>query len=128
MGEHFAGCPLILQGELDDAARMADGLAAAYRIDSHRQAGKYLDTREFLAQAADIMQREKWRTAVLVAQPYHVPRVLAAARKMGIEISVPANLPAAWEPASAQWWTRSAGRWRAREGLAILTYWLRGWL
>lgn len=121
--------PKILQFEVGDAFEKFQGLSGQYyRIEKHREEGKYLDTREVLEQSAAIMEENQWRSAAVVAHRHHVPRVDAAARRLGIDTIVPNALPGTWDPESAQWWTRSPERWFSREVPTIGYYAVKGWL
>lgn len=125
--ERLGRLPLILQWEIADA--LPPSAAAAHRIAQHRQAGRYLDTREVAEQGAAIMQANGWGRAVLLAHGHHLPRVDAVCRKLGIETVAPAGLESIpFCPQSVQPWTRGARAWFRREVPAIGLYWWKGWL
>ena len=99
------------------------------RIDRHREAGKYLDTREVADQARLLMAGQGWRVAVLLAQAHHVPRAGRVCARLGIGVVVPAGLERVpFCPNSSQPWTRGAAAWYRRERLVLLHHAWRGWL
>jgi hypothetical protein len=127
--ERFPHLPAILQEEV---AEVYEALAPGhrmFRIDRHREAGKYLDTREVADQARLLMARQGWQVAVLVAQAHHVPRAFRVCTRLGIRAVVPAGLECVpLCPASSQSWTRSAAAWYRRERLVLLHHAWKGWL
>lgn len=52
---------------------------------------------------------------VLLGQAFHLPRITRQARLRRMDIVVPPDQPAAWDPESCQPWTWNAAEWRARE-------------
>jgi uncharacterized SAM-binding protein YcdF (DUF218 family) len=124
--KHFARLPLILQGEVADAYGEPLPGIPLFRIDQHRQAGKYLDTSEVAAQALEIMRQQGWRSAVLLAQAHHVPRVALVCQRLGLQTVVPPGLgEVGFCPNSSQWWTRGRLRWFVRECATMIyfRYW-----
>ncbi len=127
-----AELPKIFQFEIADAYLKAGGKDAdkIIRISKHRVPKKYLDTYEVALQAKEIMERKGYRTALLLAHPYHMPRVQAVATRLGIDWVADADERGAveFDPLSTQKWTRSLDKWRGYEPLALMYYRLKGWL
>jgi hypothetical protein len=127
--ERFPDLPAILQQEVADAYQLLTPAHQVLRIDRHRQAGRYLDTREVADQARTLMGERGWQVAVLLAQGHHVPRVLRVCTRLGVRAVVPAGLERIpFCPGSSQPWTRSPGAWWRRERLVLLHHAWRGWL
>ncbi len=130
--------PLILQWEINSCFPAAGRTGVIRR---HRQAGKYLDTREMLAQAWEICQKPKgvyflpgvpinmpWKKAIIVAHPDHMWRVMRTAEKIGFEVMVADTSSVPYDKESVQWWTRGQARFIPREILTRVLYLLRGWI
>lgn len=68
-----------------------------------------------------LMQREGLKSAVIVSDPFHLPRASLIARKLNLEFTVS---PALASPC----WTRGRmlSRYSLREPLALVDNWLRG--
>ena len=127
--QNYPTLPKILQGEIADAYPQSEQRAPSWVIHEHRKPGRYLDTREVAAQAAEIVRREGFDSVVLLAQPYHVPRAAAVCRRLGIKPIVPTGLETiGFCPHSTQPWTRSRGAWICREIPTIAFYVLRRWI
>jgi hypothetical protein len=124
--------PKILQFEIADAYAAASGPTAApvQRITKHRQPAKYLDTHEVAEQAQQLMRRYGYTTAVLLAHPYHLPRVQLVCDRLKLRwVTLPDMRGAVeFDPQSAQTWTRNLDRWRGYEPLAMLYYRMKGWV
>ncbi len=129
---HLSDLPMIFQFEIADAYKNAGGKNAGsiIRITKHRQPYKYLDTREVLAQAKEVMDKHGWKTAVLLAHPYHMPRVQMACDRLGISwvTTVDERGAVEFDPQSTQKWTRSVDQWRGYEPLAMTFYRMKGWI
>lgn len=111
--------PLILQFEIADALIKLN--LTVLRISKHRQEGAYLDTGEVAKQAFGIMKKNKWKKAVLVAHPFHMPRVDAVCKKLGIVTIVPKGLEVIrFDSNSAQEWTVSEEAWSKHEPGVII--------
>jgi uncharacterized SAM-binding protein YcdF (DUF218 family) len=130
--KQFAGLPKILQFEIADAYEQAGGEGAekVLRISKHRRKGQYLDTREVAEQGQRLMAKQGWKTAVLLAHPYHMPRIQMVCTHLGINWVATDDLRGAveFDPQSTQKWTRSVDQWRGYEPLAITFYRMKGWL
>jgi hypothetical protein len=126
---HLAHLPLILQAEIADAYGEPQPGVLLHRIEKHRQAGAYLDTRELACQAWEVMQAHGWQTVVVLAHGHHVPRVAAVCRKLGMSvILLPGLESVGFCPDSVQPWTRGWRAWCPREAGAIVYYRWKGWL
>ena len=82
---------------------------------------KATSTAENLEFSRELMRREGLQSAVIVSDPYHLPRASLIAQKLGLEFTVS---PALNSPC----WTRGRAfsRFNLREPLAIIDNWLRG--
>lgn len=82
---------------------------------------KATSTAENLEFSRALMRREGLNSAVIVSDPYHLPRASLIARKFNLEFTVS---PAVNSPC----WTRGqiVSRYGLREPLAIIDNWLRG--
>jgi hypothetical protein len=120
--ENFGHLPKVLQGEIADAYGTAPR-NQLWRIDGHRQPGKYLDTYEVALQAQQIMRQQGWETAVILAHAHHLPRAAAVCRKLGLRTVLPPGLERVpFCPDSFQKWTRNRLLWFRREVGAIFYY------
>lgn len=128
--KYLADLPQILQFEIADAYAAAGGAGKVARIENHRTAGKYLDTREVAVQAKAIMDQNGWKTAAILAHPNHIPRCDAVCHKLGIDTVVIDGFKGAieFDPLSTQKWTRDIDQWRGYEPLAASFYVLRRWM
>lgn len=123
---HYSHLPKILQFEIADAMPTEKDV---YRIQHHRIPGKYLDTREVAFQAREIMQRQGWIKAILMAHPNHVPRVDAICKKLGIFTIVPEGLEVIrFDSLSEQLWTRNGKVWAEHEANSIPYAAKQGWI
>lgn len=129
IASHYTAFPLLLQFEIAQALPADTPQRQLHEIRRHRTVGEYLDTREVLSQANDIMKSHQWQQALLIAHPYHVPRVDAICRNLGIRTIVPATLHAIrFDPNSEHPQTRNATIWEEYEPQAIDRDWARGWI
>lgn len=141
--KHYPDLPKILQFEIADAYVEAGGDASniiritKFRGHSQKEdaaemddVAKHLDTREVAAQAQLIMKQRGWKSALLLAHPYHMPRVQAVCTRLGIDWVTTGDERGAveFDPMSAQKWTRNLDQWRGYEPLALMYYRLKGWL
>ncbi len=130
--KHYPRLPKILQFEIADAYVAAGGPFAKRitRIAHHRVAHRYLDTHEVAAQAKIVMERHGWKTAILLADPYHMPRVQAVCNKLEVNWVATNDTRGAveFDLKSTQNWTRSLAAWRHYEPMALMFYRLRGWV
>ena len=123
--KNFKDKPLVLQFEI--ANELAHKNYVIFEIKEHRNKGEYLDTNEVAQQALKIMDKQNLEKPVLVAHPFHVPRVDAVCKKLGIKTIVPSGLNSIrFDPDSEQEWTRNPKAWGIREELAILESKKRG--
>ncbi len=117
--QRATGLPVIVSGAAagagpSEAAVMRDGLvargvpAAAITLDEAART-----TFENARNAGRIMRARGWRSALVVSEPYHAPRVVLTLRLLGVAATAaPAN------PAGARLGPRTA-LLRLREGLAL---------
>lgn len=125
----YARLPKIVQFEIADALPKEAYRTGIYRIEKHRESEEYLDTREVAAQAKAIMDSHGWKRAVVVAHPYHMPRVDAVCQKLGIGVVVPDDLGSIrFDPESEQEWTRDPSSCAENEAKAIDEYAKKGWI
>lgn len=74
------------------------------------------------------MEQEGLEAPLMVAQAYHVSRVVKQAAKLGISSIVPENLPTKFDRGSEQIWTRSMYLWMPFNALGSLLLKKRGQL
>jgi hypothetical protein len=121
--------PTILQFEIADGLPSDAKKDNVFRIEAHRKLGAYLDSREVADQAKTIMKAHDWHKALIVAHPYHVPRVDALCKKLGIDTIVPPTLGVIrFDPESEQERTQSIENWLEYEPKAIDRDAARGWI
>ncbi|HUS26299.1 MAG TPA: hypothetical protein VMY99_03060 [Nevskiaceae bacterium] len=129
----FPGVPVIAQWEVDDALReQNDGAGAPYRIEEHAKPGAYLDTREVVRQAAEMITTGGLDGHVgVLAHPHHMPRADASMGAVLFDgrstVAVP-GVEVPWDEQSSQRQTRSPKDWGTREAVAIGMYAARGWI
>lgn len=128
--KHYDKLPKIIQFEIADAYEAAGGSGEVHRISRHRKRGKYLDTWEVGVQAKALMEKHGYKKAVLLADPYHMPRVQMVCDRLGIEWVATGDLVGAveFDPLSSQKWTRDLDHWRGYEPLAMMFYRAKGYL
>ena len=126
----FSGFPKILQFEIADAYSELGTKepGKVIRIEKHRKRGKYLDTREVIEQAKLIMDEQGWRKPVILAHPFHMPRVQLVCDRLGIDwIATDVEVgQIEFDPLSTQKWTRDIDHWRGYEPLAMAFYGFKG--
>jgi uncharacterized SAM-binding protein YcdF (DUF218 family) len=76
-----------------------------------------MTTRENAVRSAELMRRHQLQTALIVTQPYHRLRAVAAFRRAGVEAEALGFVS-----------RRSTARATLREYPALVAYGLRGWL
>jgi hypothetical protein len=119
--------PKIFQYEIADAH--PDHFGVVFRIETHRTAGQYLNSREVAEQALHVMGLNGWTSPALVAHPYHMPRAAAICAKLGMNTIAPDGLHVVrFDRHSAQDWTRDPEAWGAHEDVAIPADHARGWI
>jgi len=127
ISNNYSSLPKILQFEIADA--LTDCTGFMHRIEKHRETGTYLNTLEVAIQAKEIMDKHQWGTALLIAHPYHMPRVDAVCQKLGIKTIVPPGLESVkFDTESEQEWTRDQAGWTQKEPKSITWYADKDWL
>jgi uncharacterized SAM-binding protein YcdF (DUF218 family) len=90
---------------------------------------KAVDTHQNVIYVAEILQQHQWQSILLVSSPYHMRRAMLAWRKSAPEIQViAAPVPVSQFYAHGRGATLEQLRGILQEYLAILLYWLRGWI
>jgi hypothetical protein len=79
-----------------------------------------------LVEAHQYMEEEGLSNPIMIAQAYHIGRVVRQAAKLGIASIVPKDLPEAFDKNSEQIWTRSAYLWVPFNALGSLLLKRRG--
>ena len=129
--KNYAKLPKIMQFEVADAYNESEGEGAGkiLRITKHSKRGMYLDTREVAVQTKKLMDEHGWKKALILAHPYHMPRVQLVCTRAGIDwVAEPDERGAVeFDPLSTQKWTRNLDNWRGYEPLALMFYRLKGW-
>lgn len=101
--------------------------------------GTYRNTREILLEAKEVMARNGWSTATIVAHPYHLARCTWVAEKLCIEVVHDRSLIQDLETFANVWnrdvgvpenqmQTTSPARWWWYELRARAYFWLKGWI
>lgn len=99
----------------------------------------YADTRQILHQADSYMALCRYKTATIVGHPWHLPRCIWIAERLGIEVIRNRRLESdllkmanVWnqgvEVPDDQLQTTSVFHWILRELPARLYFWLKGWI
>ena len=126
----FAGDkPMIADRTLVDALPNGDELMA-HVVEGQRTNMKAegVGTWGTLVGAKDYMDEHELVAPLMVAQAYHIKRVVRQAAKLGIASIVPEGLPTSFDRQSEQIWTRSALLWVPFNGLGSLLLKKRGQL
>jgi hypothetical protein len=127
LNELYFRLPKILQFEVADA--LTSTAINVYRVERHRKLGVYLDTREVAEQAKEIMDRQGWKKAIIIAHPNHMPRADAVCQKLGIETVAPSGLGTiGFDANSVQEWTQNASAWSEQESKTIDYYADKDWI
>jgi hypothetical protein len=123
--------PMILQGEILQALPWSSPRDSIFSIEKHRQPGKYLDTREFLLHAWEFCVKSglgRNTKAIIIAHPWHLPRIIMMAERIGFRVVVPNIGLIAFDPDSHQWWTRNWFLWIIRELPGRILCLIKGWI
>ena len=87
------------------------------------------NTYEDVVRVHEMLQQHRWRRILLVSSPYHMRRAVLVWHKQAPDVQVvPTPVP------QSQFYTHDRGasvdqlRGLAREYLALVVYWWRGWL
>lgn len=81
-----------------------------------------------LVEAHEYMEENGLQLPLMIAQAFHIKRVIKQAAKLGITSVAPANLPKDFDKQSEQLWTRSAALWIPFNALGSLLLKHRGQL
>ncbi len=81
-----------------------------------------------LVEAHHYLEANDLHHPIMIAQAYHIGRVLRQAAKLGIDAIVPEDLPANFDKHSDQVWTRNAALWIPFNALGSLLLKKRGQL
>ncbi len=126
IAHNFSYLPKILESIIDEAIKQNN---VVFEIKQHRKKGRYLNTIEVALQAKEIMDSHNWHTALIIAHPYHMPRVDAVCQKIGIRTIAPYGLEnIRFDPKSKQEWTRDKESWNTKEPKSIIWYAKEGWI
>jgi len=101
--------------------------------------GEYRNTREILLEAKDFMERQDWKSAAIVAHPWHLARCIWIAQNLGIqtvhdqllvqELNDRAKI---WnnqvDVPTSQRQTKSFRIWIWYEFRARIDFWHKGWI
>ena len=82
--------------------------------------GQGVGTWGTLVEAKAYMEREGLKRPLMVAQAYHIGRVVMQSHKLGMDPIVPSDPPSFFDRDSEQRWTRSLGMWVPREVIGSL--------
>jgi len=116
----------------DDLRRAVVNAAWTYRmlstIKRFGTIGQRATTHDLLEEMIADIRANGFEHPVLVAASHHVPRAVAIADKLGLQLIVPSGLPNGFDPKSAQPWTRNGWLWAIKELPVLIQHRLKGWL
>ena len=121
------GKPMIADRTIVDALPVGDELMS-HVVEGQRTNIKAegVGTWGTLVSAKEYMEEHELHSPLMIAQAYHVTRVVRQAEKLGITSIVPEGLPTDFDKQSEQIWTRSAILWIPFNGLGTLLLKKRG--
>ncbi len=125
VASRYNSYPLLMQQEIADAL---SELGIQCDLSICGKHARYLDSRQVLLQSRSYMRQHGFSKAIVVAQAHHIPRIRLLCKKLGIAVSIPDDLPAAWDKESGQLWTRSYVTWIVREPLVLAHHKLHKWI
>lgn len=104
--------PLIMDRTLADAIPN-DSTQKPHIIEGEPTHGlnQGLTTQKIWREAQKYMNNNHLERPLIIAQAYHVSRVIEQGAKLGIQSIVPPDLPTDFDGKSKQFWTRSAHLW-----------------
>lgn len=123
----YEGRPMIADRTLIDA--MPDGEKIVAHIvegDVTNIKGQGVGTWGTLVEARQFMEENGLKNPLMVAQAYHVGRVVRQASKLGISSVLPEYLPKDFDKYSDQFWTRSLLLWLPFNAIATVVLKSRG--
>lgn len=91
----------------------------------------YADTRQVSESAASLLQKNNRpiKNLALLAHHRHFPRARATLEALGYAVvHNPHLMGVPYDPQNAQEWVRNDRAFRFHESIAIMVYWLRGWI
>lgn len=126
---HAQDRPLIADRTLVDAIPNGDS-HMAYTVEGEvtNIKAQGVGTWGTLVEALQFMEQEGLSSPLMIAQAYHIRRIVKQAAKLGISSLVPEGLPTEFDKNSDQIWTRSAGLWIPFNALGSLLLKKRGQL
>ena len=116
---HSCDAPVILEGTLEQARTTNSPPALVIDGTLTNSAGVGMGADGVLKEAKEFMDERGMRTALLIAQAFHIGRVEAQAQSRGMETVLPFGLPRAFDPESEQWWTTKQSLWIPRELIGL---------
>jgi hypothetical protein len=123
------GRPMIADRTLADALPSgADSMAFVVEGEVTNIKAEGVGTWGTLVEAHQYMEDEGLESPIMIAQAYHISRVVRQAAKLGISSIVPTDLPRHFDKKSEQIWTRSAYLWIPFNALGSLLLKKRGQL
>ena len=121
IANRFSHLPLFLNHNIAGAIHTIDPVITPEAIFSGKSVDYTANSGEGtwgeLMQARSLMNEQKFNKPVLVAQAYHVGRIVLQAKLLDMEPIAPEGLPADFDPESEQIWTRGPIAWAIREAL-----------
>lgn len=99
-------------------------------IRSFGEIGERISSYELLSQMVAEMHDpgREYFEPVVVAAAHHVGRVVAIARRLHVEPIIPSGLPEAFDPSSAQRWTRGPILWILKELMVWPHHFWKEWI
>ena len=126
---HADGRPMIADRTLVNALPDGDNLMAhIVEGEATNIKAQGVGTWGTLVEAHHYMEENDLQHPLMIAQAYHIGRVIRQAAKLGIDSIVPEGLPTDFDKTSDQIWTRSAALWIPFNALGSLLLKRRGQL
>lgn len=125
----FPNLPVLMQDDLLEAVnRMQPPYGPLHTVEQFGTLGDRMTTYRLMKLMQRSMNDKGYERPVLLASSYQVPRAVAIAKKLGLELIVPYGLPDGFDPQSSQRWTRNAWRWALKEPFVLIQHRLFGWI
>jgi hypothetical protein len=119
---HAKSRPMIADRTLVNALPKYLQLSVAHIVEGEvtNIKGQGVGTWGTLVSAQEYMEEHNLERPMMIAQAYHVDRVVRQAAKLGISSIVPRHLPHEFDRKSEQIWTRSLALWLPFNALGSL--------
>jgi len=127
--QSFPNLPVLMQDDLLEAVISTQlHYGPLHTIEQFATLGDRMTTYRLMKLMQRSMSAKGYERPVLLAASHQVPRAVAIAKKLGLELIVPYGLPDGFDPKSSQRWTRNAWRWAFKEPFVMIQHRLFGWI